>query len=400
MSHPENKSTRNRIQFILLFLFGIALIAGIRSGLIRRNNQKNQTFSSICQRAFDERDWDLLRTTAQEWRAWNPDSVDALTFLADAAQQTGNFSAAADYLLAVPDNTPKTIPSYIAAMKIQFGPLNRPLDGVETAKMILKIQPRAVDAHTGLMEFYATTLQRSKLIEQIRNAIELNCEAPSAYVYLFLVDTYWLGNASELNETWLMNYPDAEVFLVARALQLPEPGKGTTSLDKFGIVDDLLERFPHNSELLAYKIDVSIRLGKVDEVVRLLKNVRSDVQNDSRFWRFKGWAHLTKNQLDDAQVALNTALEIRPMDWDARNWLADVIRQRGDLVAAREQEKIVLQARRLRETITQLGSVEHLSKDVLTALQAYARNCGDTLVAAGLERRLHSRIPTSRARDF
>lgn len=395
-----NMTRKKRIQIILFLWFGTALVVGMAVGLERWNEQKTDSFDRTCRHAFDQRDWELLRTTAEEWRVWNPDSVDALVFLADAAQQTGNFSAAAEYLLMVPENTPKTIPAFVAAMKIQFGPLNHPLEGEETAKMILKIEPRTVEAHTGLIEFYVVSSQHAKLIEQIRKAIELKCETPAAYVYLFLADTYRVGNATELNETWLLNHPDSEVFLVARAIHLPEPGPGVKGEDKYEIVEELLGRFPHNNELLAYKIDVSIRLGKYDEVVQLLKKVEGGVENDSRFWRFKGWAHLTKNQYAESEEALNKALELRPMDWDARNWLSDLIRQKGDLDSARQHEEIVLQARRLRETITQLGSVDDLPREILSNLQTYAEDCGDELVAAGLQRRISSRTRQTGSRNF
>lgn len=374
-----------------LMLLAVVLVAYL-GGIDWWVDHHRRALFASCSRAQRIRNWAELQRLAEGWCRWQPKSADAWLFRADAAQQQGDFAAAADYLAAVPEADPKALPALVALSTLQFGPLNRPLDGVQTCERILKIQPRTAAAHQGLIEFYAMTMQRQKLFRQIHYAIEMSREAPSAYVYLFLVDSMRLANGVELNRTWLKTYPDTELFLVAEALQRPEPVAGTDApdQDKHARIEALFQRFPHNIELLAYQTELAIRQGDVQKLTRLLKRVPATADGDDRFWRVKGWLHLNRNEIPKARLALNRALKLCPLDWNARSWLADVARREGNLAEADRLQKLVRQARRLREAITAEQSMDNVPYDLLSELLIYARNCGEKQLAEALERRLGS----------
>lgn len=327
----------------------------------------------------------------EQWSALNQRSAEAFLFRADAAQHLGDFASAASLMESVPESDPKALPTYVSLATLQFGPLNRPLDGVKTCERILQIEPRTTSAHQQLITFYAMTCQRERLERQIRFAIKNLREPPQAYVYLFLADTMRIADGQESNERWLKTYPDSELFQVARVMQMPEPENGiknSAGSDKYSLADSMLERFPNNLELLAYKLDLSIRRGNVEDVMSILKRLPVEADDDSRFWRAKGWLHLNRDEIAKSREALNHAIELYPQDWNARNWLADSLRREGRFDEAEALNEIVLLSRRLRERITSAGTDSKVPSEILEDLFEFANRCGDSQVATALDRRL------------
>jgi uncharacterized protein HemY len=379
-----------RWRIILPLVLATILLCALPYGTRWWQTRCQKQWLTSCTRAQQTAQWDELQRLAENWSRWQPDSAAPWLFRAEAAQRKGDFAAAAEFLASVPESDPKAVPAYVGLSALQFGPLNRPLDGVRTCERILRLEPRATAAHQRLIEFYAMTLERQKLIEHVRLAIEMMREPPAAYVYLFLVDTMRLANGVEANSKWLEADPNSELFLVARALQMPEPIAGADAAlnHKHETTAALFQQFPGNLELLAYETDLAIRVGSVNEVARLLQRAPAAADGDSRFWRAKGWLHLNRNEFPKAQQALERALELHPLDWDARNWMADLARRQGDLPEAERLQKLVRQARQLREKITAQGTLDDVAPPLLADLADYARHCGDVQVANALERRL------------
>lgn len=382
--------TLNRRRVILLFALAAIAVIVWQYGYPWWVERRQESYFTQCSHAQRYRRWEELQQLSEEWTQWQPHSAEAWLFRADAAQKQGDFAAAADCLSAIPETSPKALPAYAGLATLQFGSANRPLDGVRTAERILELEPRTTVAHQQLIEFYAVTLQRAKLLDQIRYAIELEREPRSAYIYLFLIDTMRLANGVEANDKWLESHPDNEVFLVARGLQLPEPATGDdpTLGNKHKVIEKLFERFPNNIELLAYQTDLAIRVGNTNDVAKLLLSLPAEADDDNRFWRAKGWLHLNRNEFPAAKEALLYALELHPLDWSARNWLADLVRRQGELDTAQELEKIVRQARQLREMCTGSHAEKIVELEVLTELAEHARQCGDKLLADSLASRL------------
>ncbi|MFT5325770.1 MAG: tetratricopeptide (TPR) repeat protein [Planctomycetaceae bacterium] len=389
---PERKRV-NRRRLVLLCALASMAGFGWYYGFPLWEKRRQESYFANCSRAQQLGDWDELQRLSVQWTRWRPEAADGWIFQADAAQNKGDFASAVECLSSVPESSPKAFPAYIALATLQFGPATQPLDGVRTSERLLELDPRTTAAHRQLIEFYAMTLQREKLINQIRQAIDLSREPRSAYVYLFLVDTMRLADAVETNDNWLKAHPDTEVFLVARALQLPEPAPNVESTmgNKHEVIAKLFERFSNNVELLGYQVDLAIRQGNTSEVARLLLGAPSSVEKDSRFWRAKGWLHLSRAELSAAEQALQQALELHPLDLLARTWLTDLTRRQGDLENAQRLEALVRQARRLRERCTGDQSAENIAQEVLAELADYARLCGDKQMADALTRRLSDR---------
>ena len=378
----------------LLGLIGIAAILG-GGALYRESIQAREaSFLKQCRAATAASQWEDLQGLGAKWTKWHPQSAQAWVFRADAAQHLGDFAAAASYLEEIPLSDPKGLPARVSLAALQFGTLNRPLDGARTCEQILAIEPRTTSAHQQLIEFFALTLQRKRLDYQIRYAIECSREPPQSYVYMYLMDTMRLASGVELNSRWIAAYPDTELYQVAQVLQLPEPESGVKNgqvTDKYSLAESLLARYPTNLELLAYQLDLSIRRGNVAEVLAILQRLPPEADEDSRFWRAKGWLHLSREELRKARESLEQAIRLYPQDRNARAWLADVFRREGKLTEAEPLHEIVQFSRGLRDRITALGSSPKIPTEILQDLADFAEKCGDFPIANGLKHRLQPR---------
>lgn len=400
----ESQSGAGPANVVRLFRWlGIALIVALLfPGLafVHRywKAAKENWYVSQCRELRSARKWADLRRISEQWSAWDPSAIDAKLFDADASTHLQDFAAAAELLSSIPESHPKSLPSLVALSTMQFGPLGRPLDGARTCERILRIDHRATAAHQQLIEFYAVTLQRRKLEQQIRYAIDCSREPPKAYIYLFLMDTMRIAGASESNSRWLEQAAGSELFEVARVLHMPEPDNGVKSPsgdDKYSLADALLRRFPHNLEVLAYKVDVSLRSGDIQEVMALLSSLPAEADDDNRFWRAKGWLHLNRNELEKAQEALDHAISLFRMDWSARNLLADVLRKTGRLIEAEKLHELVQAARKLRTQINAIALDSDIPHEILSELASLANQCGDVQVSDSLNRRLGQTAPIS-----
>ena len=375
----------------LAFLMALVLLAWTSYAYGAWMRSVRTSYLLQCRQARDAENWVELQAIAERWTTWDRRNADAWLFRADAAQHCGNFASAAECLKSIPDSDPNYLPALVSLSTLQFNSLNRPLDGVKTCEQLLMKEPRTTAAHQQLIEFYAISLQRRQLEYQIRFAIQSSREPPTSYIYLFLIDTMRLEGAVESNNRWLEQYPDSEVFLVARVLQMPEPDGRVNSEsdeDKYALVDSLFQRFPNNLELLAYKVDSSIGRGNTEALMELLLHLPVEADEDPRFWRAKGWLHLTRGEISKAKQALQQAIKLYPLDWKARNWLADALRNEGNLAEADSLHEIVQLSRNLRQRIVSTAKDQHTSNENLEALARLAEKSGDLQVAEALKRRL------------
>jgi hypothetical protein len=172
-----------------------------------------------CRLAQQEQRWTDLESLSLRWTRWEPQEANAWLMLADAVQHQNRFLEAAEYLDQVPLSSPIAPKALLLESELLFGPANRPMDGEIACRKLLALEPRATRAHAHLIRFYAFTLQRNKLFEQLKDAIRVDQEPRDAYIYYFLTDSLNMAHGEELNTLWLTSDPDNELFLVARALQ-------------------------------------------------------------------------------------------------------------------------------------------------------------------------------------
>lgn len=402
-------SLLRRLAFRWKHLFGLTVIGLLIAGVqflprIWRDRQ-NQIFDRQCRELRDRKEWANLAAAAESWTKSDPKQADAWLFRAEAAQGQRRYVAASDFLFHIPLEDPKSIPALMAGATLLLGNANRPIEGIEALQKLIEREPRIADAHRNLIQYYALTLQRHRLLRQIRVAIANDREPPESYVYLFLIDTLRLSNGVEMNSHWLEQYPDHETFLVARALHMEEqreaarrkasenkinPTKAAieSTSDRSQALAKLFQRFPHNLELLSYEIEQSLLVGDSDRVIALLSQAPPEIDEDNRFWRYKGQAHEAQGQMTEAESAYRQSARMNPLDWRTWNSLATIERLRGRFSEVSRLQSLVNQADTLRLQARGLPLVENVGTEWLRAFAEFAKDAGDNQVANAVLRRL------------
>ena len=389
-------------------LIGLAVIgfvvAAVGFGPQWWRDRQAQTFERQCRELRNRKDWTQLASVSETWTQRDPQRANAWLFRAEAAEGQRQYAVAADFLFQVPSQDAKSVPAFLQGATILLGKANRPIEGVEALHKLLKREQRIAEVHRDLIQYYALTLQRQRLLEQIRFAIESHREPVEAFVYLFLVDTLRLSNGVEMNNRWLEQYPDHELFLVARTLHMEEQREaGSQAAENKGggaehptgshsrrsqALAELLQRFPHNVELLSHHIELSLVVGDTDRVVSLLSQAPPEIDVDNRFWRYKGQVHEARGEVAEAESAYRRSSHLNPLDWRSLNKSASIERLRGRFSEVDRLQRLVNRADNLREQIRKLANVENVGVDWLRALANFAKDAGDETLANALFRRL------------
>jgi len=360
---------------------------------------------SRSREAANNRDWKALEESARAWTTWVPDSTEAWVFRADAAQQQQRFLEAAEHLGQIAPDSPGYVDARVARCQLFFGPCNRPLLGESDCLQVLEQHPKVPEIYRMLIDYYAITMQRSKFRNTIRKAIEVQCEPRSAYAYLFMSETLRLGPAFRIVSLWLNESSDSELLTAAHALQKEDriihTEQGTTRdrdapSEKVARVRQLLEKYPHNLNLISYDIHHRIVAGDIDAVVELINAAGEAGQDDNRFWRHRGWVHLTDTDFEAAETACRRALELHPQDFLCMQRLSEVLRIHQQPDEAARLQDLVLRANELRNMITDFGSVTTLPDNVLRRLAQWVRDAGDEAVADALFQRLDVQADSKR----
>lgn len=400
------KAPANRRLKLTLAVLALLVLATVAWGGHRIWKQRQiSAFAEGCRNARQSRSWDELTAIATKWTKSDADAALPWIYLAQAAQETNDFEAAADFLNQVPDDDPMSIPALLERTTLLFGRLNRPLEGIETCDRILRIDPSVGEARQRAIFFYAMSLQRAEMLHHLDLALEYGCDTPENYVYLMGRDWLVFTNAAEHNHHWLTTYPDNEDFLVARALTLVRTGVAKLDKDEEGapdenapfhekvvhhekIMKDYLERFPQNVELLLYFMKRHATNGDTDEVAKLLAQAPASATEDNRFWQMKGWWHNAKGQLIDAEQAYRKALELNPFDWLAQHELADVLRRLRRPEDVKWYEDLANEGNSIRRFVLQLPDARSVPRDCSERMARYASKCGDQRFADHLSKRI------------
>ncbi len=302
------RSRRNLIR-----LLAVALVICIASLAYMESGRRRVVWlEAECDAASKSEQWPRLENLAGQWVQHRPDLALPWLYAAEAASQQGDSIRTAYYLYHLPDSDARTPVALFELSHLQFGALNQPIAGAETCERILRLQPQASEAHRRLLFYYAMSRQRGKLIAEARRAIATGCDVPETYVYLIAADWITFTNGYDVNQRWLQSSPENETFLVAQAYHLVRSAaldEEAELVDESGIsrperlMNVLLERFPHNREVLAFQLNMASFRGKVDRVAKLLAQAPPSSTEDSRFWRFKGWMHETRHELEEAEKA-------------------------------------------------------------------------------------------------
>ena len=390
---------RRWIRFVgaLLVIAALPVVWSIGSHWWQQS--RTARYLAQCRELRVRHKWPELAAQARLWSEWSPRDADAWLFRAEAAQSVGDFILATEFLAQVDEASPKYLPAQLVRAELLLGSGNRPLDGERVCRLILDKEPRATKPHQWLIQYYAMTLQKQKLLAQIREAIRVQREPPEAYVFAFSIDALRLSSAPEVNSRWLEAYPNEEIFLVAQALHSVEPAiepepvtesdpSPAVPVDSFerqsreARLRALLKRFPQNLELLVHQIEWAIAEGELENVIRLLQDAPAAADADNRFWRFRGWVQVQSGELDAARQSYDQALAIAPLDWVTRNRLVALLRLQNDVGQKvgqiEKQQAIVNKARALRGRFKFVTGDVQVTKDLISELRAYADLCGDS----------------------
>lgn len=354
-----------------------------------------------CHRAAAANEWKSMELNARRWTQIAPESGEAWLQLGNAFARQRQFRAAQECFRSVPAGSPEAERAAISEIDLLFGPLNSPSEAASVCAEVLEVNPRSKIARQRLIFFLALTLQRSELMHQIRDAIDQESEPIEAYVYLFMVDSLTFSNGIETNSRWRSAEPESELFEVAQAIFIAETLDFSISMDDIAaaeaarrdaarrdaVMKKLLEKYPHNTELLAYEIRKRIERGDLPAVVELLAQSTVDCETDPRFWRFKGWVHKQRQELADCEASCRRAIELNPLDWVTRYMLSDVLQQDERIDEVKILRKISARGRTLQNSLRNAPSAREIPPELILELAEFAEICGDEQVSRALRNR-------------
>jgi tetratricopeptide (TPR) repeat protein len=155
--------------------------------------------------------------------------------------------------------------------------------------------------------------------------------------------------------------------------------------------EELLERYPHNVELVAYFLNRSISEGDQERIHELLEAVPADVaERDARCWRALAWCEDAIGDFESAEQSLRRAFQLDPYWWQIHFQLYDLLRRLGrQEESARFFEMYRISKALATEIKTLLQSTDELDDQrFCRPLLELARMVGDDEVAIALQERL------------
>ena len=392
------RSLRRGLKILALLIVLVAaamLYLGIKSYQMRQ-------YQNAAEAARQVGDWNRVAAVTKLWLEADADSVPALLYAAEAAQNRGDVAQAAEYLKSLPVDHRATPAAWLRLASLYLQVLNRPSLGEATLKNVIALDPGLMRARHELLRHYGMTFQRHKVAKLARQSIQSGHEPPAAYVYLMTFDTIVYSGGEAANQRWLQSGRDVEQYAVAMLLNRARATGVGESLDATVDVETrrrelaqqqaelmaLLQKYPENPELLAFLIGQATERGDVEQAARLLAQVPAAAADDARFWRYKGWLHRARDEFQDAEQAFRTAIAKDPYDWKSRHQLAEVMRlqQRPD-----EAQRLLAVANlgvQLRKSILDLRGIETLPVQVLEQMREYAEQVDDAAVASRLAQRI------------
>lgn len=403
---PDSAKVAFPPPFLLPALGGLLLIL---VGLVGYRFWRHKTISVLgeaCAAAIDSQDWERAEEIGLRWAALDSTNARVLVYLADAAKGQRAFDRMTEYLLRVPDSDPDAPLLLALAAEVQFNELVHPFEAEQTWRRLLAVRPDSNVARKRLQYFYALTLQRDKLQEQIREALATQSESPDTFVYQVLLYALSFTNAYPQLTVWLQSDPQNETLRVARAWALVKAptnvdarsysGTGVRPGDR-ALLDECLRDFPENPELFAFQLDEAVDQGDVSALARLLSRAPAAADRDPRYWRGRGWYLRSQNSLEGAATAYSKAIQLFPFDWRARHELSLVLRRQGEVSSAAEQAELSLAGKELERRILELPNTSEVPTTILQEIGAYARRVGDQELATALDYRVGREIRPSTA---
>lgn len=381
--------------------FLLVLAGVIYGGMWVYDSYQTTKLEEECNTAKLRGDWATLEVKAQQWAQWEPDNYKPWLLLALAAQEVGAKEQFVKYLQLLPENTPKEklLPA-LQEMSDLLNQANRMSEASKIFKRMVSLAPESWEAHRRLNFYYVMTRQRNNLLAESKRAIANEGAAiPETFTYLIAADWLTFNNGYFVNQAWAKSSPpeELEIYDVGGAIHLISAGVGESMeepdpdlkrlLDnKRGLIDRLRKKYPDNIELLCLELKSYILQANAEKVAELLSGLQVNVDNDSRFWRFKGWFHSYLEEWAEAEEAYRTCLELHPYDWQCRHELAVVLRALQKNEEMEPMQKLADEGRQIMRDVLQSENSATLGDSIHLKIAGYIRDCGNAVAADQLEK--------------
>jgi tetratricopeptide (TPR) repeat protein len=395
--HEMRARRRNRYLLAAATLLILASLPGYKWSVNRWIAHQKK----VCNVAATLEDWNELEDAARAWLRWAPDDGSAWLFAAEAARGIGDFERTAACLGEIPDSAPECLQALSLRGDLLMSELHKPFEAERNWKRMLKIDESAALPQQRLIYLYAITQQRAALLAQIQKAVAAHTEPREAYTYYCLADRLLFSNGLVLTSTWLDANPGDEVLEVAKAIYSARSNSSRTlSMFRVGsaapgdqsLIDELLEKYPHNLEVLAHHIARSINDGNMKQVESLLRQIPPEADSDSRVFRFRAWYYAARNQLTEAETACRQALQLYPLDWRVRLELTSILRRLGNTEDVEEASELALAGKELERQLLEQPNADSVDREVLISMSNYCSRVKAGVISRGMAYR---GIPTN-----
>jgi tetratricopeptide (TPR) repeat protein len=391
-------SDRRPIRWILPIVASLLMIA-LGVGIYRWwSDSQTKAIASACRMAIREEDWDKALPLAEQWVRRAPEDATAWLSMADVAKAKGDLVATAECLGRISPQDSRYLKSQMLRGDLILDGLGRPHDAVKVWREMLAVAPDAPVPHQRLLYVYSMTLQRKKLVAQIREAIQQKAEPPEAYGYFLAAPNLLFSDAYVRLGQWLTATPDDETLRVAQAIFAartnPSRGIKMFGADAIKPGDDsgvrrCLKDYPRNLELRAFLIEQALAENNMTALSDALKDLPKEAEADCRFWRYIGTKLDFQRRYSEAAGAFRNSLKIHPMDWKSHHALGAVERVLGNAEAAARHADLGGRGKQLEREIHELPNAAQVGPELLQSLMNYADDCGEKEIAAGLAYRLN-----------
>lgn len=397
-SSPESDEHQKAMRRIVIYLSALAVILIFMGGYWLFVASKKSNLADECEAARIRGDWAALELKAREWATWEPDNDRPWMYAAAAAQEVGDQPRELEYLKNISDKAP--IDALLRRGHLQFL-ANQIVEAIENNKILTKREPTLKEPHRRLNFLYAMTRQRNALITESRRAIESGADVPETYVYLVGADWITFTNGFQVNTLWAERYPDNnQIFEVASVLHLIASGakqsmemvdeKLKQELAKTGDqIDRLRKKYPANREVVIMELTFAVNHADARRVAEILNGLEYDIEDDSRYWRVRGWFYSFQENWEEAEKSYLKCLEMNPFDWQCRYGLAEVLRNLKKTDEVKPMQESAAMGKEIMRRVLQSESTIEIPKSTLELIAEYARNCGETGVADTLAERLN-----------
>jgi tetratricopeptide (TPR) repeat protein len=388
-----------RLWFVAgLFVCGLAAAAGYYFFSILPR-QQIAGIASECVVAADRQDWRQLERLGNSWRQLDPKDPRAAFWLGESLQCQKKYDAAMNVLEQIPLDAPRGVDAAIRRMNILLHVKSRPSPALALAAELLQIDPAMADPIRTRVYFFAMTLQRAELLQEIRAAIQYQADLPEHYVYLMTLEDLSFRDGVEILQNWTNHDVEAadtyaDALLVHQTLRAREKAiletSAETKADLQTLRDEISARLRSGNrslQLLELALRLALESSEFPVAAELLQTIPDAATDDPLIWVHRGKYSLETSDFEDAEVALRQAIALHPLSWQARGLLATVERHRTNPISAAKLQEMASEGAILRGDCLRLESVRDAKKPLLSRIADFARSCDAVEIAEGIRRR-------------